>query len=93
MTMNINPASSSSVTAILGTQGTQTGKIGSADKQSNQIPQDHATVGTVGNLVTAALQQPEVRADKVSALRDAVASGTYQVDPKAIAASIPADEL
>lgn len=93
MNLNVNLASLSSATAILGTQGNQVGKSASPDAQSAQLPQDHVTVSSVGDLVTAALQQPEVRADKVSALREAVASGTYKVDPQAIASSMLADEL
>jgi flagellar biosynthesis anti-sigma factor FlgM len=93
MTVNINPASSSSVTAFLGTHQIQASKIAPPDKQVVQLPQDHATISSVGDLVTAALKQPEVRADRVSAIRDAIASGTYKVEPHAIASSIPADQL
>ena len=39
----------------------------------------------VGSLVTQALQTPEVRADKVAALRQAIASGQYKVDAQAVA--------
>jgi len=76
----------------LGTQATQAGKTAPPDKQITQLPQDHATISSVGDLVTAALKQPEVRADKVSALREAISSGTYKVDPDAIASSIVADQ-
>ena len=92
MTVNINPAAPSSVTALTGTREIQAAKIATPDKQSAQLPQDHTTLNSVGNLVKAALQQPEVRADKVSALKDAVSSGTYKVDPQAIASSIVADQ-
>jgi len=91
--MNINLASPNPVAAILGTHEIQTSKIASPDRQFNQLPQDHATIGSVGDLVTAALQQPEVRADRVSAIREAIASGTYKVEPQAIASSLLADEL
>jgi len=93
MSMNINPISPGSVTAISATRDIQTSKIATPDKQPVPLPQDHATVTSVGDLVASALKQPEVRADRVSALREAVASGTYKVDPQAIASSMPADEL
>ena len=93
MTVNINPAASSSVTALLGTRETQAGKVAPPDKQSDQLPQDHATISSVGNLVTAVLNQPEVRADRVSAIREAITSGAYRLEPHAIASSLLADQL
>jgi flagellar biosynthesis anti-sigma factor FlgM len=92
MTMNINPTSPSPVTAISGTRSIQGGKTSPSDKQLTQLPQDHVTISSVGDLVTAALKQPEVRADKVSAVRESIASGTYKVEPDAIASSILADQ-
>jgi flagellar biosynthesis anti-sigma factor FlgM len=92
MTVNFDPTSSASVTALSGTQKIQASNIAPSAKQSFELPQDHATLNSVGDLVTTALNQPEVRADKVSALRDAIASGTYKVEPEAIASSILADQ-
>jgi negative regulator of flagellin synthesis FlgM len=92
MTVNINPTSPSSAAAVLGTSAIQAGKVAPAEKQSAQLPQDRATISSVGDLVTAALKQPEVRADKVSAIKEAIASGTYKVDPDAIASSMLADQ-
>jgi len=39
----------------------------------------------VGSLTSLAMQTPEIRQDRVSALRDAVHNGTYQLDPGKIA--------
>jgi flagellar biosynthesis anti-sigma factor FlgM len=38
-----------------------------------------------------AMQLPEVRADRVASLQQKIASGDYQVDPHAVAASILRD--
>jgi len=92
MTLNINTTATSPVGAISGTPAIQASKIAPPDKQSVQLPQDHATISSVGDLVAAALKQPEVRADKVAALKTAIASGTYKVDPDAIASSMLADQ-
>lgn len=42
----------------------------------------------VGKLETAALNSPEVRSEKVQALRSQLQSGTYQVSPAQVAGSI-----
>jgi flagellar biosynthesis anti-sigma factor FlgM len=42
----------------------------------------------VGKLETAALNSPEVRTEKVQALRSQLQSGTYQVSPAQVAGSI-----
>jgi len=93
MNVNINPDSPGSVTALYGTQEIQANKIAPPGKQSAQPAQDYATITSVGDLVTAALNHPEVRADKVSAIREAIASGTYEIDPHAIASSMLANHL
>jgi flagellar biosynthesis anti-sigma factor FlgM len=55
-------------------------------------PEDRATLtsgsASVESLVTQAMSSPEVRADKVASLRQAVSSGSYQLDPAGIAASM-----
>ena len=43
---------------------------------------------SVGKLETAALNSPEVRTEKVQALKSQLQSGTYQVSPAQVAGSI-----
>lgn len=43
---------------------------------------------SVGKLETAALNSPEVRTEKVQALRSQLQAGTYQVSPAQVAGSI-----
>lgn len=43
---------------------------------------------SVGQLVSTALQTPEIRQDKVAALQQAIGSGQYKLDPASIAASM-----
>ena len=93
MTMNINPTSPGFVTAVLGTHEIQAGRIAPPDQQFVRLLQDHATISSLGDLVTAALKQPEVRADKVSAIKEAIESRTYKVEPDAIASAILADQF
>ena len=40
---------------------------------------------TLGSLAAKALETPEIRQDKVEALRQAIHDGTYSVDPEKIA--------
>jgi negative regulator of flagellin synthesis FlgM len=57
--------------------------------------EDRATLTSdstsVGALVNTALSWPEIRQDKVDALRQAVSSGQYELDPGKIAASMVDD--
>ncbi|QMV17507.1 flagellar biosynthesis anti-sigma factor FlgM [Granulicella sp. 5B5] len=46
---------------------------------------------TVKALVIQALATPDVRQDKVQSLRQAVSSGTYQVDPQKLASAMVSD--
>ncbi|HTV16402.1 MAG TPA: flagellar biosynthesis anti-sigma factor FlgM [Acidobacteriaceae bacterium] len=44
--------------------------------------------GSVESLVSQAMSSPEVRADKVASLKEAIGNGSYQLDPAGIAASM-----
>jgi len=54
--------------------------------------EDRATLtsdkASVSALVSAALNSPEIRQDKVASLQQAIASGQYELDPAKIAASM-----
>lgn len=54
--------------------------------------EDRATLvsdaGSVSSLVSAAMSSPEIRADKVATLQQAISSGNYKLDPAGIAASM-----
>lgn len=43
---------------------------------------------SLGSLVSTAMSSPEIRQEKVGSLTQAVSSGTYQLDPGKIAASM-----
>ena len=54
--------------------------------------EDTATLSSdsvsISSLTTQAMQTPEIRQDKVDALRQAISSGNYKLDPEQIAGSI-----
>jgi len=60
---------------------------------SQSVSEDRTTFhsGSMQSLVGQALATPEVRQDKVDALRAAVNSGQYEVDPEKIVAGLIAD--
>ena len=66
----------------------------SGDKLRHDAGQveDTATLSTdsvsISSLTTQAMQTPEIRQDKVDALRQAISSGNYKLDPAQIAGSI-----
>lgn len=65
---------------------TKTGQAGDEDRAT--LTSDSTSVGS---LVSAALNFPEVRQGTVDSLREAVNSGQYELDPSKIAASIVND--
>ena len=74
------------------TSGLQAEKTSSqvAPANRSQTQQTHLSENdpSVGRLETAALNSPEVRTEKVQALRSQLQSGTYQVSPAQVAGSI-----
>jgi negative regulator of flagellin synthesis FlgM len=65
---------------------------GSQAAASSSVAQDRTTLSSsstsVKSLTSHALSSPEVRQDKVDALRQSVSSGEYKVDPNKIASAI-----
>jgi negative regulator of flagellin synthesis FlgM len=57
-----------------------------------QASEDRTTLtsdqASVSNLVSTAMQSPEIRQDKVAALQQSIGNGQYQLDPAKIAASM-----
>lgn len=51
----------------------------------------NSTQATVSTMTAQAMNSPEVRQDKVDALRQAVSNGSYKVDPHKIAGAILAE--
>ena|ERR1039458_5957356 len=76
-------------------------RSGSSSQQSNPAPvgsgQDQAQLsidsGTVQRLQANLAQLPDVRQEKVSALRQAVASGSYQISDQQLSDAIGSAQL
>ena len=80
--LNASPATS-------GSQAEKT-SLQVAPASASQTAQTHLpeSDASVGKLETAVLNSPEVRTEKVQALRSQLQSGTYQVSPAQVAGSI-----
>jgi negative regulator of flagellin synthesis FlgM len=52
------------------------------------LASDQAQVSTAANLVKLAASLPDVRMEKVNAIQQALASGSYHVDPAVVASRI-----
>ncbi|MFP5277615.1 MAG: flagellar biosynthesis anti-sigma factor FlgM [Acidobacteriota bacterium] len=63
---------------------------------SQGLAEDRVTLssldGTAAALAARAMSTPQIRQDKVGALRQAISNGSYQLDPAKIAHAISADE-
>lgn len=74
------------------TSGSQADEISSqaAPASASQTDRSHLSESdaSVGKLETAALNSPEVRTEKVQALRSQLQAGNYQVSPAQLAGSI-----
>jgi flagellar biosynthesis anti-sigma factor FlgM len=89
MRIDLNNAAASQIspepnaTQVSSANAAVAGLAGSADRTS--FTSDTASLNS---LVGLALGQPEVRDDKVASLQQAISSGSYQLDPSAIAGSM-----
>ena len=87
MKVELNQPTLDPVTTSQGTPAEVTG-----DHPLHAPEEDKATLSTdkasVDALAAQALRSPEIRQDKVEALRQSIKSGQYKVDPDAIADAI-----
>jgi len=58
-------------------------------EQTESFPEDMVSLSS---LKSKAMQTPDVREEKVASLQQSVASGLYQLNPKAIAAAMMGEE-
>jgi negative regulator of flagellin synthesis FlgM len=76
-------AAESSATQVSANNVSASGSSGAEDRTT--LSSDTLSVSS---LVSTAMNSPEIRQDKVDSLTQAVSSGTYQLDPGAIAGSM-----
>jgi len=72
------------------TAGTQASLSGGVVEDQTQLSGAHAQVQA---LAAQAAQLPEVRPEKVQALRQAVGSGRYQVSPEKVAGALLTERI
>lgn len=63
-------------------------KSATGTPDSKQVSGDTADLGQVSGLVAEAMNQPEVRQDKVDAIKAQIAAGTYEINPSKIADAV-----
>jgi len=67
------------------TSGAEAAKVSANAAGSEQLPSDTANFSQISGLVAKAMEQPEVRTDKVEAIKAQIAAGTYEVSPSKVA--------
>ena len=63
----------------------KTGNVPPGDAWSGGEASFAATAGGVSSLTARAMETPEIRQERVEALRQAISNGSYQLDPQQIA--------
>lgn len=90
MKVDLNGANASNLSSVTSTQHGQTVATSVSNAQNEaEIGEDTATLSSGGAHIEAltakALETSEVRQDKIEALRQAVQSGQYKIEPDKIA--------
>lgn len=82
----------STASQIAGESNMQKVNSANVDAASASGSEDRTTLtsdtASLSSLVSAAMNSPEIRQEKVASLQQAISSGQYQLDPAGIAASM-----
>jgi flagellar biosynthesis anti-sigma factor FlgM len=84
----VTPQSNQNVASS--TDQVQTGQVQNTAEDRTTLAFDHTNISA---LVSQAVASPEVRQDKVDALRQAISSGEYKVDPGQVANAMLPDSF
>lgn len=87
MTLPIDLTNSTQINSLASTtesDRTET-KASAGASEAEQLSGDTASFSQVSGLVAKAMDQPEVRMDKVESIQAQIAAGTYEVSPSKIA--------
>jgi flagellar biosynthesis anti-sigma factor FlgM len=87
MNIRVNPTSSAPVNSVTSTSAIASVKMNPSVSTpgAGRLPSDTANFSQISGLVAKAIDQPEVRTDKVEAIKAQIAAGTYDVNPLKIA--------
>jgi len=88
MKIEVNSPTASQLPTDRSVRSAASSKINEAQGTTEDRTTFHSDSALVQTLTTQALSSPEVRQDKVSALRQSVSSGEYSVDASKIAGAI-----
>ena len=85
MTLPIDLNLSSQINTVASTAASDRTNNSAAASGAEQLTADTANLSQIAGLVAKAMDQPEVRMDKVEAIQAQIAAGTYKVDPAKVA--------
>jgi flagellar biosynthesis anti-sigma factor FlgM len=83
MTLPIDLNLSSQINSVASTAARD--RASTSASGAEQLSADTANLSQISSLVAKAMEQPEVRMDKVESIQAQIAAGTYEVSPPKVA--------
>ncbi len=85
MTLPIDLNLSSQINTVASTTASERTSTSAVPSGGEQLAADTANLSQISGLVAKAMEQPEVRMDKVESIQAQIAAGTYEVSPAKVA--------
>ena len=95
MDIRINPTSSAQINSVGTTPAIDPAEMKPTAKTTatEELSRDSANFSQFSGLVAKAMDQPEVRMDRVEAIKTQIAAGTYEINPSKVADAIISSAL
>lgn len=90
--MTIEPVNIAQINSVGSPSSVSEAKPSSVDPTSEHLGTDTANLSGVNDLLEKAMEQPEIRMDKVEAIKSQIADGSYDLDPSKIADALVSSE-
>jgi flagellar biosynthesis anti-sigma factor FlgM len=93
MTLPIDLNLSSQINTVASTTANDRTSNSAGSSGAEQLSADTANLSQISGLVAKAMEQPEVRMDKVESIQAQIAAGAYEVSPSKVADAMTTSAL